>query len=456
MFAGVGRRLALLNAAVVVGAIALSGLATFLLLRVSLEREADRDLANRIAATRAALRDGRIPLTAPASRAVIGDPAGDSDGDHDREFEGEEAEDDREERERRRSDDLLESGETLVYILDSERRIAADLRGIDVPGLPDASGVERALDGAADAATLRIGDEVLRVRTEPLVDDGRVIGAVQAARGEEQHREELELVRKVSLGGIALGTLLAVPAGLFLARRAMAPIGAAFERQRAFVADASHELRTPLALIRANAELARRLPDAGPETRAELDEVIAEVDGAARLVEDLLLLARADDPAAVLPRGPADLGAAARTAAAAMEPRARNAGLALLVDAPDGVTVAADKDRISQIVRILLDNAISYTPAGGTVRVTVERERGEGRVTVSDTGTGIDPAEQDRVFDRFYRTDASRTRSSGGSGLGLAIARALTEAYGGRVGLRSVPGDGATVWFTLPGPDGGG
>ncbi|MGI9252907.1 MAG: sensor histidine kinase, partial [Thermomicrobiales bacterium] len=165
---------------------------------------------------------------------------------------------------------------------------------------------------------------------------------------------------------------------------------------------------------------------------------------------DLLMLARTDDPAAVLPCEPVDLSAAVREAAGSLDDRARAAGLTLTVIVPDGLMVEAEAGRVRQLVRILLDNAIAYTPAGGSVTITAAAEKHGGRVTVRDTGIGIAPDDQSRVFDRFYRTDSSRTRASGGSGLGLAIARALVEAYRGTVGLESQPGVGTSVWFTLP------
>jgi signal transduction histidine kinase len=235
-----------------------------------------------------------------------------------------------------------------------------------------------------------------------------------------------------------------------LARRAMRPIDAAFARQRAFVADASHELRAPLTLIRANAELVQRLPDASPAVQEETAAILTEIDGMARLVDDLLLLARLDADALALERAPLDLVELVRAATATMEERARTAGLSLTIEAEPPVRADADASRVRQVVRILLDNAIAYTPRGGTVTVTVGRHGQAATVHVADTGVGIAPDDQARIFDRFYRADRARTRATGGTGLGLAIARALVEAHGGRIAVESAPGRGTAVWFALP------
>lgn len=442
MFASVGRHLALLNAVVVAVVIALAGLTTFVLLRQSLDREADSALAERTAAAHAAWAKLFVtgqPLpqdTSPSQQSD--DLQGEADeGGGDRGGEDEEQE-------------LLESGDTLLFAVDADGRLLANARGLPIPGLPDSAGVAAALTGVVDARSVTLGNETIRVYTAPVRSEAGVIGAVQAARSDREHQAELRLVRTISLIGLGLGGIIAVPAGLFLARRAVEPIGLAFARQRAFVADASHELRTPLTLIRATTEYVQRLPDASRAVREELGGVLEEIDATSRLVDDLLLLARLDSAELPLQREHVDLGAVVGAAATSLTPLAEAAKLSLTVEAPPGMTVNADTGRIRQVVRILLDNAIAYTPLGGSVRVTVERHGGRGRVAVRDTGPGIAAAEHARVFDRFYRADRARSRKTGGTGLGLPIARALVLAHGGEIGLESQPGHGTTVWFSLP------
>jgi signal transduction histidine kinase len=280
--------------------------------------------------------------------------------------------------------------------------------------------------------------------------DGRILGVVQAARSDREHQAELRLVGLMSLIGVALGAVVALPAGLFLARRAMRPIDLAFARQRAFVADASHEFRTPLTLIRATTEYVQRLPDASSAVREELGGVLEEIDATNRLVDDLLVLARIDSAELPLRRQRTNLGDLARASVDAVMPLAERSGLSLSVAAPQGIHADVDPDRIRQVLRILLDNAIAYTASGGTIQVSAERQDARARIAVTDTGAGIAPEDQARVFDRFYRADRARARATGGTGLGLAIARALIQAHGGEIGLTSAPGRGTTVWFTLP------
>jgi signal transduction histidine kinase len=445
VFTSVGRRLALLNALVVVAVIAVVGGATFLLLQQSLNREADHVLMERAEVAREAWADLFVTGPAPPDPSQVGESDRGDTGDEDRDDDDED-----EEREDHEARELLESGDVLLFAVDRDGRLLANARGLAVPGLPTAVGIDAALSGEEDARSIQIGEETVRVYTAPVRDDNRVVGAVQAARSEREHQAELRLVGVMSLLGIALGAIVAIPAGLFLARRAMRPIDRAFARQRAFVADASHELRTPLTLIRATTELAQRLPDASPAVREELGVVLDEVDTTGRLIDDLLLLANLDSDQPSLRRALIDLGAVVRTATARFEPLVENAGLSLTVEAPSGILVEVDEDRIRQIVRILLDNAIAHTLAGGSIAVTVERQNARARVVVRDTGVGIAPVDQPHVFDRFYRVDRARSRATGGTGLGLAIARAIVLAHRGAIGLESDPGQGATFWFTLP------
>ena len=224
------------------------------------------------------------------------------------------------------------------------------------------------------------------------------------------------------------------------------------ERMRRFVADASHELRTPLTSIRGFAELYRQGAVAEP---AELDRVMKRVeDEAARmglLVEDLLLLARLDQQRP-LQRQPVDLlvlaGDAAHDASAVDPDRA------VLVEATgDGTPVVLGDDaRLRQVIGNLVANALMHTPAGSPIRIRVGADRPTGMVAVevTDEGAGLSPDQKARIFERFYRADASRTRSQGGSGLGLSIVAALVAAHGGRVEVDSAPGDGSTFRVLLP------
>ena len=225
----------------------------------------------------------------------------------------------------------------------------------------------------------------------------------------------------------------------------------AFAGQREFIADASHELRTPLTVIRGQLEVlaAQEHPSAQEVRRVEA-LVRAEVARVSRLVDDLLLLARSEHSEQFL-----------RPEPIALDPYVEELwdGMTLLAERrfelgplPRG-TLLADRDRLAQALRNLISNAINHTsPEQGLVRLTVSPE-GDGRIrfVVDDDGPGIPPAERDRVFDRFHRTDAARDRASGGTGLGLAIVRAIAEAHGGAVTAGSSPEGGARLELVLPG-----
>ena len=221
----------------------------------------------------------------------------------------------------------------------------------------------------------------------------------------------------------------------------------AFSRQREFVSDASHELRTPLTAIRGQLEVLAREPNPSPERVREVEQIaVREIARMERLVGDLMTLARLDEG---LEPAPTEVQASAflaeLAAAAGVADRRVEFG-----GAPAG-TVDIDPDRLAQVVRNLLRNAVEHTASAGTVRLSAEAAGGKFRVYVDDDGAGIPARERHRVFDRFHRVEPSRARRSGGSGLGLAIVRAIVEAHGGRIWAEDSPLGGARVAFELPG-----
>ncbi|MEU1228849.1 HAMP domain-containing sensor histidine kinase [Streptomyces sp. NPDC005828] len=235
-------------------------------------------------------------------------------------------------------------------------------------------------------------------------------------------------------------------------------------RTRRFFADAGHELRTPLVGIKGYTDLYRMgaLP-----TREDVDQtmtrIAAESERLTRLVEEMFLLARLDEdavsarePALDLDLAPMDLRTLA--ADALHDVRALDATRPVTLTGPGGgkpatAPAVADEARLRQVVTNLIGNAVTHTPPGTPIRIGVGTVDDRAVLEVADEGPGLTPAERDHVFDRFYRTDDSRARTTGGSGLGLAIAHALVTAHDGRLTLDTAPGQGCTFRIELPLPD---
>ena len=234
----------------------------------------------------------------------------------------------------------------------------------------------------------------------------------------------------------------------------LASIETAYQAQQRFVSDASHELRAPLTAIQGNLELLRLHPEMPMVERGEaLAEVERETNRLTRLVADLLALARAD-AGITLQRRPVDLDAVVldtfRTA------RQLATGQELALEPFEPIQVMGDEDRLKQLVLILVDNALKYTPTGGRVTIGLRRRNDVAEILVRDTGVGIAQDELPHVFERFYRSDPARGRDPGGTGLGLPIARWIARQHGGDVTLDSAPGQGTTAIFRLPALSSGG
>ena len=242
---------------------------------------------------------------------------------------------------------------------------------------------------------------------------------------------------------------------LLVRDQALQSAAAAAEVQRRLLADTSHELRNPLTVLRANLSLLQR-EDADPQLRLEAArDAEEEAARLARLVDDLLLLARgaAGD---LLQRRPVRLD----HLLAEMATEAQEAGSdhRIVLTPPPLVTVSGDAERLRQVLRNVVGNALRHTPPGTEVHLSLEADDHTAEIAVTDTGPGIGAEHLPRLFDRFYRVDAARSRSagsdgaslSGGAGLGLAIVKHLVEAHGGSVRLTSEPDRGTTVRIRLP------
>lgn len=253
---------------------------------------------------------------------------------------------------------------------------------------------------------------------------------------------------------ISMGALFVI--SYVLSGWALRPVQRAWEQQRRFVSDASHELKTPLAVILANTQILEGEKDLPEGARRWVSSTSDEAKHMKELVDDLLTLARADEQEATGQREASSLASVDLTelvsgCALEFDAVAFERGCSIACDLAEGVTVAADEERLRRVTRTLLDNATKYAEEGTEVRVRLLRDGRRARLSVSNRGEVIAPEALAHLFDRFYRTDDARERqASGGFGLGLAIAKSLVEAMGGTIGATSDERDGTTFTVTLP------
>lgn len=228
-------------------------------------------------------------------------------------------------------------------------------------------------------------------------------------------------------------------------------LDAAFKKITQFTADASHELRTPVAVIRTGAELTLRKPRTDSEYRETLAQVLREAEKTSKLIEELLLLARADSGSAALTLTRINATECLEKACQRGSILAEAKQLEFREHLPSQpVWVRGDTASLERLFLILLDNAVKYTPPGGRVEVNLGTDDGFAIAEVRDTGIGIPPEDLPHVFDRFYRADRARSRESGGTGLGLAIGRWIVEAHGGEVRVQSEPAKGSSFQVRIP------
>jgi two-component system, OmpR family, sensor kinase len=353
-------------------------------------------------------------------------------------------------------------------------------------GEADAGGIVSAGDGLTTISTDETGK--LRVLTEPVVVGGARIGTLRVADPLTSVDQALASLRNrfiaVGLGALLLSVAIAIWLANVISRplRRMAAVASAvdsgdlahridyegddevgvlaeafnhmldrleagFRLQRDFVSDASHELRSPLTVLRGRIE---QLPDHAGDRQAvesEANELMREVRRMERLSDDMLTLAKAERGGLVQRRRVPvdDFVEDLRRDLPLLGSRHYSVESSLHGD------LEADPDRLAQVVRNLVTNAVRHTTADGHIDIAIASENGSAVFAVSDDGTGIKPDQLGRIFDRFHRTDEGRSRAEGGSGLGLAIARAIVEAHGGTITVESPPGEGATFRFSIPG-----
>ena len=320
-------------------------------------------------------------------------------------------------------------------------------------GLPSTELAQEALeeDGVVSATIQEYGDGGVRAVSMPMYDDaGELVGVMQYARSLREIRDNVNRLLFVLLP-LGLGALgLAAFGGLYMAGRAVRPVRDSFDKQRAFVADASHELKTPLTLIRADTEVVLYRGRVDPDDRKLIEHVLAETDRMDAVLSDLLLVARLDASKLEVSTEPFDLSVVLSESVERFRLRVSAKDINLEIQTTGQLPVRGDPKRTGQILAVLLDNAVRFTPSGGRITVDGQLQAGWAEVSVRDTGPGIAPEHLPRIFDRFYRAEEARTRKSGGTGLGLAIARDLAHAQKGNLYAENVKGGGTVFRLVLP------
>lgn len=251
--------------------------------------------------------------------------------------------------------------------------------------------------------------------------------------------------------GLIIGTTVIILAGYYLARHALVPIQLAWDKQQQFVGDASHELRSPLTIIQSNAELMLRHPEHTVEAESKrVTNILREAMRMTKLVSTLLTLARADANQAEIRLAPVVLNEIIEVIAEQFKPLAELKGLQLTTDTNGTLEMLADKERLHQLLVILLDNAMKFTSAPGEITLVSYQKANQIHIKVKDTGCGIPEKDLPRVFDRFFRSDKARSREAGGTGLGLSIAQWIVEKHNGKITVDSEFGVGTEFRVMLP------
>jgi signal transduction histidine kinase len=317
---------------------------------------------------------------------------------------------------------------------------------ISPPIVNDAAVLNSALDSGYDLRTVDQPNtgrlRVLTYRTglasPALLQTGRLLGDQERALAQY-------ILFLIILGGSA--AIFLAFASYWLAGRSLGPAQKAWDQQQTFVSNASHELRTPLTLIRATADygLRTKSPD---EKQALLQDIVQECDYMDSLVDDLLLLSRLDAQRLKLELQPVPLAGLFAETLRQVNKLAQDRNISILTG-PDAGRVLADAARLRQVLLILLDNALRFTPSGGSIRISAQARGKMIRIEIADTGKGIERQHLAHLFDRFYQVPSAENDASRSNGLGLSIAKSLTEAQNGSIHIESAPGKGTVVSLLL-------
>ncbi|MCG6944971.1 MAG: HAMP domain-containing histidine kinase [Deltaproteobacteria bacterium] len=336
------------------------------------------------------------------------------------------------------------------------------------------------------------GSYPARILTMPVIRAGRVTNLVQVGMSLENMYKTRRRFILIMAAVLPFALLLAGGGGWLLARRALKPVDRmtqaarrisgehlderlqetasgdeldrlaktlnemlsrlddAFHQMRQFSADASHELQTPLTILKGEMEVALRSPRSPEEYQGVLESGLEEIDRISHLVEGLLLLARADAGVLRLDLRSVELKELLQEIYEQMKVVANDHSVSLQTASMEAVSIQGDREHLRRLLLNVVDNAIKYTPAGGSVTLSLQHDGEWALLKISDTGIGLSQEEQERIFSRFHRATEARSRDEKGVGLGLSIARSVAEAHGGRIQVESTPGQGSTFTVLLP------
>ncbi|TWE08392.1 hypothetical protein FB550_101414 [Neobacillus bataviensis] len=273
---------------------------------------------------------------------------------------------------------------------------------------------------------------------------------VQVIRNVDSEKDLLNRLLLIMLIGCGVGIICAVVSGYFLAGRALVPIKKSWQKQQEFVSDASHELRTPLAVIQAKTDILFRSPSATIQEKIlDISTISKESRRLSKLVTNLLTLARSDSDQIEMKKSTFQLDELLSEIIQQYEDIALYQEKTLKLETVEPVTFFADKERIHQLIVILLDNAIKYTKEGGKISLSCTQSHSSIFLKINDTGIGIPEQDIPKIFDRFYQSDKARTAAEG-TGLGLSIAKWIIEKHHGKTKVQSVLGQGTKIEITFP------
>lgn len=337
----------------------------------------------------------------------------------------------------------------FYIILDSGGNIKSTSSNLDLQNTPYLSEIiSRALMSKKAKGIVEVEEQTFQFLRSTLDNSNGTFIAFVNTHAEHEMLDNLLIV--LILGGLG-GLVLVFFGSLYMANRALIPIKEAWDRQKTFVADASHELRTPLSVIETTVDLlASRRNNTIDSQIKWLENIQTENKRMTKLVSDLLLLARADSEQDTLELKTFPLHTALLEAYIPFEAVALQKGLYLEAFNGEQIDFYGDEAKIKQLVVILVDNAIKYTPEGGYIGMALKNLGDSIEISFKDSGEGIAEEHIGKIFQRFYRVDKSRSRKEGSVGLGLSIAEWIVKQHHGYIKVESVKGKGSTFHIYLP------